>query len=225
MWSYLVAALTPPGSPSSIVVGEGEVSLLPRTSPPSAVSALRAVTLKGDGRQRYCQKCNHPKPDRAHHCRSCGRCILKMDHHCPWLANCLGYRNYKAFLLFLSYTVVWSAFGSLSTGAFLYNFFQSNVPEDIEQTFLPINWIILVVLTTVIAIVLGLFTGWHYYLLLRNYTTIEYMDETRFLGDQSLYNRNRPPLKPLNIFDLGWRTNWRQVMGDDVYLWFLPTTR
>lgn len=30
------------------------------------------------GDLRYCQKCGHYKPPRAHHCRACKRCVLKM---------------------------------------------------------------------------------------------------------------------------------------------------
>jgi hypothetical protein len=58
--------------------------------------------LKSSGR-RYCEYCKLLKPERCHHCRQCGKCILRMDHHCNWLYNCIGYTNYKYFLVFLMY--------------------------------------------------------------------------------------------------------------------------
>ena len=50
-----------------------------------------------------CQRCLKCKPDRCHHCSQCNQCILKMDHHCPWVANCIGFYNYKYFLNMLLY--------------------------------------------------------------------------------------------------------------------------
>lgn len=50
---------------------------------------------------RFCKPCNGFKPPRTHHCRTCKRCVLRMDHHCPWVANCVGQRNYASFMRFL----------------------------------------------------------------------------------------------------------------------------
>ena len=46
-------------------------------------------------RAKWCRRCNHWKPERAHHCSVCGKCVLKMDHHCIWVVNCVGACNYK----------------------------------------------------------------------------------------------------------------------------------
>lgn len=56
--------------------------------------------------RRTCTKCDCVKPPRAHHCSICGKCVLAMDHHCPWMNNCIGLYNMKAFLLFNFYTML-----------------------------------------------------------------------------------------------------------------------
>ncbi|CAE7668520.1 PFA3 [Symbiodinium sp. CCMP2592] len=52
---------------------------------------------------RVCKHCKAVMPDRCHHCKKCQSCILKMDHHCPWLNCCIGFNNYKLFLLLSIY--------------------------------------------------------------------------------------------------------------------------
>ncbi|PNH06833.1 putative ZDHHC-type palmitoyltransferase 4 [Tetrabaena socialis] len=61
---------------------------------------------------RWCRKCNRPKPPLSHHCSICRRCVLKMDHHCVWMANCVGFYNYRYFVLFLFYMWVGAAYSA-----------------------------------------------------------------------------------------------------------------
>jgi palmitoyltransferase len=138
-----------------------------------------SVTAKSDGKQRYCKKCQCLKPDRAHHCSSCGKCVLKMDHHCPWLATCVGLRNYKPFLLFLVYTSLfcWVAFAISAWWVWA----AITDAEQMEQSMLVVNTILLSVLAGIIGLVLSGFTGWHIYLVVTGQTTIESLEKTRYL--------------------------------------------
>ncbi|GMP69142.1 hypothetical protein CsSME_00028515 [Camellia sinensis var. sinensis] len=64
-------------------------------------------------RLSQCDKCSSYKPPRTHHCRSCRRCILRMDHHCMWINNCVGLRNYKAFIVLVLYATMASIYSSV----------------------------------------------------------------------------------------------------------------
>lgn len=156
---------TPPYTEVPAVAGE-EAAARPR---------LSLTTI------RYCAKCTAPKPPRAHHCAICSACVLKFDHHCPWVANCIGFHNYKYFYLFVFYgfcccfqlSVVWMD-GLLMGG----------LPEAaMTSVWLLVSFFIAITM----AITLGVFLGMHTYLILVGKTTIE------------IGNRCPPPLVPLRF--------------------------
>ncbi|GAB4833831.1 Probable protein S-acyltransferase 16 [Ancistrocladus abbreviatus] len=140
VFNYLVAIITDPG--------RVPVSFVPDVE--DADNPIQEIKRKG-GDLRYCQKCSHYKPPRAHHCRVCRRCVLRMDHHCIWINNCVGHANYKVFFVFVLDAVI----------ACIYS--------------LVISGVLLIPLT----IALGVLLGWHVYLILRNKTTIEYYEGVR----------------------------------------------
>lgn len=55
---------------------------------------------------KYCKKCKHMRPPRAHHCSICDACVSRMDHHCPWVGNCVGIKNHKYFWNFLCHAMI-----------------------------------------------------------------------------------------------------------------------
>lgn len=79
-----------------------------------------------DNTVRYCDKCRLIKPDRTHHCSVCGECILKMDHHCPWINNCVNFTNYKCFILFLGYALLYCIYVSLTSLQYFIAFWKVN---------------------------------------------------------------------------------------------------
>ncbi|KAJ4148587.1 hypothetical protein LMH87_003051 [Akanthomyces muscarius] len=185
-WAYTVAVFTPAGS-TTTTDGYGMLPTAQTNRPATS------FTVKSNGETRFCKKCQARKPDRAHHCSTCKRCVLKMDHHCPWLATCVGLHNYKAFLLFLCYTTLLCFYSFAVSGTWVWTQIISGITEEVDNL-MPVNYIMLSVMSGIIGIVLAIFTGWHIMLSLRGQTTIECLEKTRYLSPlRRSYNRAHDP--------------------------------
>lgn len=116
-----------------------------------------------------------------------------MDHHCPWLATCVGLRNYKAFLLFLGYTTLFCIICFSVSAFWVWNEILSD--REYTKSLMPINFVILAVVSGIIGILLAGFTGWHIVLASRGQTTIECLEKTRYLSARKymLNLRNTSP--------------------------------
>lgn len=55
---------------------------------------------------KYCNTCDIYRPPRTVHCGICNCCIERLDHHCPWLGTCIGKRNYKYFIIFVTLVAI-----------------------------------------------------------------------------------------------------------------------
>ncbi|BAS91603.1 Os04g0674450, partial [Oryza sativa Japonica Group] len=78
----------------------------------------------------FCTYCSKPKPPRAHHCRSCKMCVLDMDHHCPFIGNCVGASNHRAFVFFLISVVISCSYAA---GMTIYSSYHIWPPLDFEN--------------------------------------------------------------------------------------------
>lgn len=171
-----------------------------------------------------CRTCNTWKPDRCHHCKTCKSCILKMDHHCPWFACCIGFRNHKFFIQSLCYITSFCGWLLLLSGHELYRFFAD---QDFDlHSYLLLNLVFVVVLSFTFFIAVGVFTAFLVYLLLRNYTTIEFQNEkwnySKENEAQYEFDSRGKRRKLGHIYDLGLKNNLRAVMGDSWAAWVMP---
>ncbi|XP_075919509.1 palmitoyltransferase ZDHHC20-B-like [Petromyzon marinus] len=169
--------------------------------------SLPLATCTESGAIRYCERCQLVKPDRCHHCSVCDSCVLKMDHHCPWVNNCVGYSNYKFFLLFLLYAALHCVLVTFTVLRYFLRFWT----EGLADTQARFHILFLFLVAAMFSVSLLSLLGYHGWLLAINSTTLEAFRAPVFRGGDEAGD-----------FSLGLVQNVRQVLGEDPRLWLLP---
>lgn len=124
------------------------------------------------------------------HCSICGFCIKKHDHHCGFVANCIGERNIKKFIYFLSSIIIHSLAVCIPC-IIIYSRMEGGFKSEIGHS------ITLAVLCMSAIFFLGMscFLIFHLYLISINRTTNEHI--------RNQYDKN--------LFNEGCSENFREV--------------
>mmetsp|Transcript_30943 Transcript_30943/g.92078 ORF Transcript_30943/g.92078 Transcript_30943/m.92078 type:complete len:325 (-) Transcript_30943:89-1063(-) len=171
---------------------------------------------------RWCDACARHKPPMAHHCSVCRKCVLKMDHHCVWMANCIGFNNYRFFFLYVWWMWVGCAYSASMT------FFDGRRRYRVPKQWIDADFFgfFLMILAASAWLGLSILLAWHVYLIVSGSGTIDTMMSSSRGADK---NSASAPARHSNPYDLGPAANWREafdVSGPLWWLtWMLPTVR
>ncbi|KAI1238327.1 hypothetical protein IHE44_0013050 [Lamprotornis superbus] len=171
--------------------GESQQEVLRR-----AAKDLPIYTRTMSGAIRYCDRCHLVKPDRCHHCSVCDK-----------VNNCVGFSNYKFFLLFLAYSLLYCLFIAATDLQYFIKFWTNGLP-DTQAKF---HIMFLFFAAAMFSVSLSSLFGYHCWLVSKNKSTLEVFRAPIF--------RHRTDK---NGFSLGFSKNLRQVFGDEKKYWLLP---
>uniref|UniRef100_A0A8D0NK05 Palmitoyltransferase n=1 Tax=Sus scrofa TaxID=9823 RepID=A0A8D0NK05_PIG len=121
--------------------------------------------------------------------------------------NCVGFSNYKFFLLFLLYSLLYCLFVATTVLQYFIKFWTN----ELSDTRAKFHVLFLFFVSTMFFISVLSLLSYHCWLVGKNRTTIE-----SFRAPTFSYGPDG------NGFSLGCSKNWRQVFGDEKKYWLLP---
>ena len=75
------------------------------------------------------------KTQTSFHCTICNKCVELYDHHCPFINNCLGYRNHKFFLIWITLYSLFLLDLMLEMARHIYEFIENDWYTNISWIF------------------------------------------------------------------------------------------
>jgi hypothetical protein len=151
-----------------------------------------------------------PAVPRAHYCRWTNRWIAKFDHYCPWVAQPIGERTFRLFLLFLVSCVVISVVGCAGYGVHYFKRVKEERAEKgigalVDVALRGIDWMWTFSGLVGVAVILLGYIGMLCWQCSRNLTSLE-------MTKKKQWERQNPGERFVNAYDKGFWENWRLVL-------------
>lgn len=165
----------------------------------------------------YCPFCQLNSPPRSFHCHICDTCILKRDHHCIFGGKCVGYKNYRFYIMMVVY---------LWIGAVYANVYHFQYVDSVAGGFKIASFFTMFM--PFVMLIFGYASGYQFYVLflagisifsLCLFTGLLIFQVRLISKGQVTYERKRGKLE----YNLGLIENIKDVLGTRWYIaWISP---